>query len=926
MSPRSVRDNLVQTLAPVAVVLLPVGTVMLTDPSAFRRIFGMELIHTLSEIYCMFLAVALGGFMLLRHAGGRRGLHFWFAGGLLGQGVLLGYHAIDLVEGLSTVFQMLALVVGAVFAGIAVLRPGRRCGWLGRAVPLLVVVTTTASGWLISTQAPTVEALVEHPSAGTVTLWTLRGAAVLFGLFALRAMLGFGRTRVSSLLWLGVFALLHATACLLGDLGMGQDVAWLFTLLRVSAFTVLMAYAATVSTADVGLLGRTEEDLRRSEARFKALTENTADIVFILDPAGRFSYVSPAAARVAGVREEDLIGQPPGGYTHHEDRERVAEGLRKARKRPGDTISIGTIRVRHTDGRWLHVEGVYTCLEHDLSVHGTVLNYRDVTERHESQLALEESRNQLDRLISSLPGMVYRSRIGDDLVVEYVSEYCLELTGHPPEAFIERRIKAGDIVHPDDFEDMRTIVWEAAHENRPFQTEYRIVALDGSVKWIMERGVAVRGDDGDLEFVEGIMIEITDLVESRRELRRTKFSVENATDTMFWVDRTGRLVNVNETACRQLGYSRDEMLAMTLFDVSTDLKESDWPDAWDMVKRQGSVLLEGEHVTKTGRRFPVEVSSIFLDFEGEEFHCCFVRDITDRKEAERRIQIMNAELEQRVKDRTAALEEAQAQLVTSEKMAALGNLVAGVAHEINTPLGIGVTAASHLEKKVQETVGLYEEQSMKKTDFESFLDLSRETSALILTNLRRAADLVQGFKQVSVDQSSERRREFDVAEYVDEIVRSLKPEYGPYGHVVETACTPGLTMDSYPGAFAQVITNLIVNSVKHGFDNREGGSVWLSIDGDGDHVRILYKDDGCGMSAEQVRKLYDPFFTTKRGRGGSGLGMNIVYNLVTQVLKGSIECQSAVGQGTVFMVDLPRIAPLDTEIPATAPDEEPATV
>lgn len=204
---------------------------------------------------------------------------------------------------------------------------------------------------------------------------------------------------------------------------------------------------------------------------------------------------------------------------------------------------------------------------------------------------------------------------------------------------------------------------------------------------------------------------------------------------------------------------------------------------------------------------------------------------------------------------------------------------------------------------------------MRKSDFENFLGLAQETSGLILTNLRRAADLIQGFKQVSVDQSSERRRVFQLSEYFGEVIVSLRPEYGAQGHKITFECAEGLEMDSYPGSFAQVLSNLILNSVKHGFENRESGQIWVNVDGDADSVRILYKDDGQGMDTDQVRRLYDPFYTTKRGLGGSGLGMNITYNLVTQVLKGTIECQSAPGQGTVFLMEFPRITPVDGDVP-----------
>ena len=200
----------------------------------------------------------------------------------------------------------------------------------------------------------------------------------------------------------------------------------------------------------------------------------------------------------------------------------------------------------------------------------------------------------------------------------------------------------------------------------------------------------------------------------------------------------------------------------------------------------------------------------------------------------------------------------------------------------------------------------YEGKALSRAELETFLGAGHEATDMILSNLNRAAELVQSFKQVSVDQSAEDLRSFEVGEYLREALLSLRPKLKQGGHELELFCPVALEMRSYPGVLAQVATNLVMNSLLHGFEDREGGQIVLNIDEVGKMVRILYRDDGRGMSSEQVRKIYDPFYTTKRGRGGSGLGMNIVFNLVTQKLGGTIECQSAEGQGTAFVIELPR--------------------
>ena len=416
------------------------------------------------------------------------------------------------------------------------------------------------------------------------------------------------------------------------------------------------------------------------------------------------------------------------------------------------------------------------------------------------------------------------------------------------------------------------------------------------------------------------MLDVTDRVQAEQELRRTQFSINHASDAVYWIGADGSLVDINETACNVLGYTRDELLSMTIFDISHDLDPERWRETWQMVKRQGSVLIEGIHVTKSGRKFVVEVSSNYQEFDGQAFHCCFARDITERKEAEEAIRRLNQELEARVERRTRELRRAQQQLVMAEKMAALGSLVAGVAHEINTPLGIGVTAATYLHREVETYGRRYREGTLRRSDFETLLATLEETATLLESNLTRAADLVQNFKQVSVDRAAEPRRRFRLRDYLEELLASLKPRLEAGGHEVVLACPADLALEGYPGAISQIITNLVINSVVHGFEGRRGGHIGITVTRHGDWVRLRYADDGRGMSPDDAGRVFDPFFTTRRGRGGSGLGMHIVYNLVTQVLGGRIELETEPGRGATFQIDFPRAAAGPSEV--TAPPED----
>jgi signal transduction histidine kinase len=247
----------------------------------------------------------------------------------------------------------------------------------------------------------------------------------------------------------------------------------------------------------------------------------------------------------------------------------------------------------------------------------------------------------------------------------------------------------------------------------------------------------------------------------------------------------------------------------------------------------------------------------------------------------------------------------QDQLVQSEKMAALGGLVAGVAHEINTPIGVGVTAASFLQTKTEELQKLYHADELKRSNLEVYLSTIDEVARSILINMERAAELISSFKQVAVDQSSEEKRFFNLKDYIGEVLLSLRPKYKKTGHGIEVNCSGDLEIFSYPGAYSQIVSNLVINSLIHGFEGAEKGQMIFDISRKDKMVRFVYRDTGVGMTEEQISKVFDPFYTTKRGKGGTGLGMSIVFNLVTQTLEGTIQCNSTSGKGVEFTMKLP---------------------
>lgn len=266
----------------------------------------------------------------------------------------------------------------------------------------------------------------------------------------------------------------------------------------------------------------------------------------------------------------------------------------------------------------------------------------------------------------------------------------------------------------------------------------------------------------------------------------------------------------------------------------------------------------------------------------------------------------NREYQQSLEESLDKLQRTQKEMVQSAKMAALGDLVAGVAHEVNTPIGVSVTAASFLAERTRQLRELYQKGEMKRSDLEKYLALAEESSGSVLSNLERAAELVQSFKKVAADQSSEEKRAFELKNYLEQILVSLRPQFKRTPHTVTVECPEGLTLDSYPGAIMQIMTNLIMNSLIHGFADGTPGDIQVRVEEIGDDVVLAYTDTGVGMDGEQKARIFDPFYTTRRGSGGTGLGMNIVYNLVTQTLKGSILLETSPGHGAMFLLTLPK--------------------
>ena len=288
-------------------------------------------------------------------------------------------------------------------------------------------------------------------------------------------------------------------------------------------------------------------------------------------------------------------------------------------------------------------------------------------------------------------------------------------------------------------------------------------------------------------------------------------------------------------------------------------------------------------------------------------------EVTERKRAVAALQAHQRELRNARDEAQAALrhlQETQESLIESEKLAALGRLVAGVAHEVNGPVGTSLTIASSLESKAAQFAAQATQGNLRRSSLNNFLEASRKASTQLVANLSHAAELVQSFKQVAIDRSSSNRRIFDLGDITRQAIKSLRAGVQDRGLTFHLDCPSDLTMNSYPGPYGQMLSNLFLNSMTHGFPDGREGTIGIEVRASGDDdVEICFSDDGCGMSVDIRQLAFDPFFTTRRDHGCTGLGLHIVHNIVTNCLGGRLRLDSEPGEGTRIRIVLPRTAP-----------------
>ncbi|HMY49322.1 MAG TPA: PAS domain S-box protein [Rhodocyclaceae bacterium] len=689
----------------------------------------------------------------------------------------------------------------------------------------------------------------------------------------------------------------------------------------ITAGDSLQGFVATVE--DITARKQAEAALRDSEERLSQVFRLLPDAVMLSDPdSGRIDDVNQGWTDTLGHPREATLGRTAealGLWCNPSDARTVLDTLRA-----GHDVSDQPATLCHRDGRVLE-----TLLRARLirvrGRDGLLTVIRDVTEPRRLERigraaadALRVSEAMFSAAFRASPDYLTISRLDGHLLE--VNPTFERMTGwRRDEAIGAQAVELGLWAFPEEREAM-------LHELSVHGAVTDFPCTLGT-RWKTRRTCLLNVSMVTLEnepCLVGMIHDITEQQAAEKALRDSerKFAtIFNLAPFALSLTRVGDRTHVDANPAweRLFGIERNTVLGRTSgeFGCWTDPRAYD-----DLYARvvSSDVLAQQEIRIRPCNRDDVAtclISGQRLRIRDEECALWAMVDISELRRAQARIEELNQGLELRVVERTTelsnaleALRRTQEDLVRSEKLAALGSMVAGIAHELNTPLGNSVTVTSTLATRTDELTHRKAAGPLRRSDLESYLDSVRTASDLLLRSLSRARDLVSSFKQVAVDQTSEQRRRFELGEVLREVVTTLGPMFKGTPYTLRIEPAPALEMDSYPGPLGQVITNLVSNALVHAFAGRDHGTITLTPAADGPAgVTLCFRDDGHGIDPAHLGRIFDPFFTTRLGTGGSGLGLHIVYNMVTRVLGGRLEVSSQLGVGTTFTLAMPRTAP-----------------
>ncbi len=624
--------------------------------------------------------------------------------------------------------------------------------------------------------------------------------------------------------------------------------------------------------------------------------------------------------RISGYRRAEVVGHPM-----HELHLWVHPG------HPADSVEpllresllrdrLAQLRRSNGEIRDLLVSRVLISLEGRVNSHALWM-MRDIAEEH----AIHE---QLAAAFRLTPDFMSISRLSDGRYVE-VNEAFERATGYTRDEVIGRTAVELGVWHDPQ---QRQALVQILRDTQAVR-DYFILISDrhGHVREALVNGAVfeMRGE----RYLIALLRDVTEARRAEKALRDSEARFagmfeQSPLPMSYSTDRDGySSAQRNEAWFRTFGYPRETSQgksgAELGFWVSSEERRRYVDDA---LNGRSVNDREVELLRSNGERRWFSISGRFIVEPGRTLRMTTYFDITERRRIQQEIVDLNLQLEERVAERTRQLQNANEELshtletlqlakdrlVHTEKLAALGALVAGVAHELNTPLGNSLTVASTLDERVKKFAGMAA-QGLKRSTLDQFIADTQFAADILVRSLTRAGTLVHSFKQVAVDQTSSHRRHFALHEVVSEMVLTLHPAIRTSGCTVAANIPAELWLDSYPGPLGQVLANLINNAMIHGIGAGQAGNITITARaGDTHAVEMEVRDDGRGIDPENLKRIFDPFFTTRLGQGGSGLGLHIVHNIVVGLLGGQIDVRSKPGQGTVFTLHLPIKAPAES--------------
>ncbi|OQA34635.1 MAG: Sporulation kinase E [Betaproteobacteria bacterium ADurb.Bin341] len=656
-----------------------------------------------------------------------------------------------------------------------------------------------------------------------------------------------------------------------------------------------------------------------TEEKFRRVFEASPDSIVIAQlNDGKIIDCNEGFNRIAGYCREEAIGRTfleLGIWVHPEERQRMVERM----------IGEGLVQNFHAklqrkDGSTFDaIASTGTFILNGVSHYVAIV--RDISAEMATQRALATSEARLKTILDAAPVPIALVRLAD---FTYLSTNPAHerLFGLSDAELRGKTIREAGIVIVDEHskirEQTKRLIAQGSLDNEEaeaydakgrritFVYSSRIVEIDGE-----QVILSISTDISRLKMVEEGLRRTE---EALRESEQRFFALFQSSPAALAVFHQGRhgytVLQLNQVWFSTFLYPEEEVIGKSPSDFGFWQDEAEHQQFLDRLKAQGEVRgFEAWLRRHDGTEILCAISGRTVAVGKHRMLLAAYADITQQREFEAALHDFNVTQELRIQERTRELQQTQANLMHSEKLAALGALVAGVAHELSTPIGNSLVVATTLTDQTNTLKKLFE-TGMKRSELEKFILDSSSGLAILERNLGRATELIQNFRSVAVDQTSTRRRQFNLAKVVDETLATMHHTLKKTPYVLKVEIDPDLEMDSFPGPLEQIIINLINNSILHGFENRDEGCVSVCAKALAQGwIHLSIADDGCGVSPAGLRRIFDPFFTTKLGKGGSGLGLHIVRNIVEDVLGGQIKAESEPGKGLTLIINLPSNAP-----------------